>query len=403
MGRLGHTALAGDPVNILDVLVILVLIAYAISGYIQGFVTNLVATIGLLVGGLLAISLIPKVMGDRTPTVSSSLIALAAVVGAAVIGQAIGTYVGTDIRDGLVWRPLRWVDAVGGSALSMVAVLCAAWALGYAVSGTQIPFVSTAARDSAILDRVNGIMPDGATDILNAFNKVLDTNLFPRYLEPFENENIAAVGPPDPTSLNTPGVQAAANSVVKIIGSASCNRGIEGSGFVFANDRIMTNAHVVAGVSDPFVVVGQRRIHAEVVVFDPDLDVAVLSVPGLGLNPLEFDGSGKAGEKAAVLGFPENGPFDARAARIRMEQRLRSPDIYDNGQVVRQTFSIRSLVRSGNSGGPLVSEDGKVLGVIFAASITDRSTGYALTADQVGKDAELGQNSTSKLSTGACT
>jgi len=390
-------------VNFLDVLVILVLIAYAISGYYQGFVTNLVATVGLLVGGLLAISLIPKFMNERTPTVTSSLIALAVVVGAAVVGQAIGTYVGTDIRDGLVWRPLRWVDAVGGSALSMVAVLCAAWALGYAVSGSQIPYVSTAARGSTILDRVNRVMPDGATDVLDAFNKVLDTNLFPRYLEPFENETIKAVGPPDQASLDSPAVRTAAGSVVKILGTASCNRGIEGSGFVYAPDRVMTNAHVVAGVTDPFVVIGQRRVRADVVVFDPKLDVAVLAVPGLGVSPIGFDDSGKAGDPAAVLGYPENGPFDARAARIRMEQRLRSPDIYDKGQVVRRTFSIRSLVRSGNSGGPLVSEDGKVLGVIFAASITDRSTGYALTARQVGADAELGQNATTEVSTGACT
>ncbi|MGZ5422847.1 MAG: trypsin-like peptidase domain-containing protein, partial [Aeromicrobium sp.] len=116
-----------------------------------------------------------------------------------------------------------------------------------------------------------------------------------------------------------------------------------------------------------------------------------------------FDESGKAGDAAAVLGFPENGPFDARAARIRMEQRLRSPDIYNKGQVVRQTFSIRSLVRSGNSGGPLVSEDGKVLGVIFAASITDSSTGYALTSRQVRADARLGRNATTEVSTGSCT
>ena len=389
--------------NILDILVILVLIAYAFSGYYQGFVTNLVATLGLLVGGLLAISLIPRVMDDRDSTVTSSLIALAAVIGAALVGQAIGTYVGSDIRDGLVWRPLRWVDAVGGSALSMIAVLCAAWALGYAVSGTQIPYVSTAARESTILGHVNRVMPDGATDVLDAFNKVLDTNLFPRYLEPFESEDIKAIGPPDPTSLDTAGVRTAAGSVVKILGSASCDRGIEGSGFVYADDRVMTNAHVVAGVSDPFIVVGQRRIRAEVVLFDPKLDVAVLAVPGLGLSPLAFDESGEAGDKAAVLGYPENGPFDARAARIRMEQRLRSPDIYGNGEVERQTFSIRSLVRSGNSGGPLVSEDGRVIGVIFAASITDRSTGYALTATQVGANAELGQNSTAEVSTGACT
>lgn len=388
--------------NLLDILIVLVLLAYSISGYYQGFVTNLVATIGLMVGGLLAVSIVPSVMGDSTPTVTSSLLALAAVIVAAVVGQAIGTYVGSDIKKSISWQPLRWVDAVGGSALSIVAVLCAAWALGYAVSGTQIPVVSKEARGSAILSRVNEIMPSSATDVLDAFNQVLDTNLFPRYLEPFENEKIVPIAAPDRAVLAMPGVSKASRSVVKILGATVCDRGIEGSGFVYSDDRIMTNAHVVAGVRDPYVVINNRRVRAEVVLFDPRLDVAVLSVPGLGLDPLDFDTSGRAGMSAAVLGYPENGPFDARAARIRMEQNLRSPDIYNHGQAVRRTFSIRSLVRSGNSGGPLVSEDGRVLGVIFAASITDKSTGYALTAAQVSDAARDGADTSAQVSTGGC-
>ena len=166
--------------NSLDVLIVLVLLAYAVSGYFQGFVVNLTATIGLLVGGLLAVAVVPKVLDGRTPNLTTSLIALGAVIGAAAIGQAIGTYVGNDLRDGMTWRPLRWVDAVAGSALSMVAVLCAAWALGYSVSGTSIPYLSTASRDSTILERVDGIMPTQASSVLRAFNEVLDANLFPR-------------------------------------------------------------------------------------------------------------------------------------------------------------------------------------------------------------------------------
>jgi len=389
-------------VNSLDVLIILVLVAYAISGYVQGFVVNLIATVGLLLGGLLAVAIIPKFLAGREPTLTSSLIALGVVIGAAAIGQAIGTFVGTDVREGLHWRPLRWVDAIAGSALSMVAVLCASWALGYSVSGTTIPYLSTASRDSSILKRVNGVMPNQATSVLRAFNDVLDANLFPRYLDPFANENIAAVASPDTATLATEGVQRASGSVVKILGQANCHRGIEGSGFVYASGRVMTNAHVVAGVPDPFVVLGDRRIRAHVVVFDPELDLAVLAVDGLGLTPLEFDEGGRASDPAAILGYPENGPFDARAARIRSAMSLRSPNIYDRGQVVRRTFSVRGLVRSGNSGGPLVSESGRVFGVIFAASITDSSTGYALTASQVADDAHKGETASSTVSTGDC-
>ncbi|MCW2769391.1 MAG: serine protease [Aeromicrobium sp.] len=388
--------------NSLDLIIVLVLIAYAISGYFQGFVVNLIATIGLLVAGLLAVAIVPKLLSDGTPTLSSSLLALGLVIGAGAIGQAIGTYVGTGLRDGLRWRPLRWVDAVAGSALSIVAVLCAAWALGYSVSGTSIPYLSTASRDSSILARVDGVMPAQATTVLRSFNEVLDANLFPRYIDPFDDEEITAVEAPDEKTLASSGVRAARSSVVKILGQASCNRGVEGSGFAYSDGRIMTNAHVVAGVQSPAVVINGQQVPARVVLFDRKLDVAVLAVEGLGLEPLAFDTGGEAGQPAAILGYPENGPFDARAARIRTEMRLRSPDIYDRGQVVRQTFSVRGLVRSGNSGGPLLSEEGKVLGVVFAASVSDKSTGYALTAQQVAANAREGATATSEVSTGGC-
>lgn len=388
--------------NSLDLIILVVLVAYAISGYFQGFVVNLVATVGLLIGGLLALALVPRLLSDTLPTLSSSLLALGLVIGAGAVGQAVGTLVGTGLRRGLTWQPLRSADAVAGSALSVVAVLGAAWALGYSVSGTSIPYLSTASRDSSILQRVDSVMPARATSVLRSFNEVLDSSLFPRYIDPFDDEDITQVAPPDEAALSSAGVAQARESVVKILGQARCDRGIEGSGFVYAGNRIMTNAHVVAGVETPTIVLGDRQVPTRVVLFDRELDIAVLAVDGLDLEPLSFDLDGEAGQSAVILGFPENGPFDARAARIRNETRLKSPDIYDNGQVVREVFSVRGLVRSGNSGGPLVSESGEVLGVIFAASVSDKSTGYALTADQVAADARRGARATAEVSTGEC-
>lgn len=388
--------------NSLDLLIIVIMVAYAISGYIQGFVVNLIATAGLLLGGLLALAFVPQMLSGPKPTLSSSLLALGLVIGAGAIGQALGTFIGSLLRNGLTWKPLRWVDAVAGSALSIVAVLAAAWALGYSVSGTSIPYLSTASRDSTILERVDRLMPSQATSVLRSFNEVLDSNLFPRYIDPFDSEDITQVDPPDEATLASAGVAKARGSVVKILGEAKCERGIEGSGFAYSAGRIMTNAHVVAGVQTPAIVIGKRQVPTRVVLFDRELDVAVLAVDGVDLRPLAFDERAKAGQAAAILGFPENGPFDARAARIRNEMRLKSPDIYDRGQVVREAFAVRGLVRSGNSGGPLVSESGKVLGVIFAASVSDRSTGYALTADQVADDARRGITATKAVSTGEC-
>ncbi|MET0930650.1 MAG: MarP family serine protease [Aeromicrobium sp.] len=388
--------------NSLDLIIVVVLVAYAISGYFQGFVVNLIATLGLLLAGLLGLSIVPMVLSSGRPTLSTSLLALGLVIGAGAVGQAIGTFVGSILRDGLTWRPLRSVDAIAGSGLSIVAVLCAAWALGYSVSGTSIPYLSTASRDSSILERVDSLMPARATSVLRSFNEVLDSNLFPRYIDPFASEDITQVAPPDEKTLASAGVTRARDSVVKILGQAKCDRGIEGSGFAYADGRIMTNAHVVAGVATPSIVIGDRQVPSRVVLFDRELDIAVLAADDVDLEPLRFDESGKAGQAAAILGYPENGPFDARAARIRTQMNLRSPDIYDTGQVVRETFSVRGLVRSGNSGGPLVSESGRVLGVIFAASVADKSTGYALTAEQVADDARKGVEATSAVSTGDC-
>src|SRR5690606_14573619 len=145
-----------------------------------------------------------------------------------------------------------------------------------------------------------------------------------------------------------------------------------------------------------------RRYDAEVVLYDPSLDVAVLSAPDLTLDPLTFDETAEANDEAVVLGYPENGPFWSGPARIRAEQRLRGPDIYGADEVVRDVFSIRAQVRPGNSGGPLISEEGDVIGVIFAASVEDPSTGYALTAEQVAEDARAGIQASSPVSTGSC-
>jgi len=394
-------------VNLLDWVLVVLVVAYAVSGYWQGFIAGAFATAGLLIGGLIGIWLAPRLLGNAAPALWVSLAALFVVLVCASFGQAILQFAGARIRSGITWQPVRALDAVGGAALSVVAVLVVAWALGVAVSGSKLPWASSEVRSSVVLHRVNGVMPADAVQALGSFNNVVGSSFFPRYLEPFAPERITEVGPP-PTGIGRdPDVRRAANSVYKIRGENVCRRGVEGSGFLYGRDaqgrgRVMTNAHVVAGVRRPDVLVGDREVAATVVYYNPDTDVAVLSVAGLRGKPLRFDRTGHSREAAAVLGFPQDGPYDVEAARIRGEQRLRSPDIYGDGTVVRQVYSLRSLVRPGNSGGPLVSSAGGVLGVIFAASVTDNSTGYALTSGQVADAAAGGLTSSREVSTGGC-
>jgi S1-C subfamily serine protease len=389
-------------VNVLDWFLVVLVVAYAVSGYWQGFIAGAFATGGLLLGGLFGIWLAPKLLGDADPALWVSLAALFVVLVCASFGQAILQYAGAKIRSRITWQPARALDAVGGAALSMAAVLVVAWALGVAVSGSKLPWASREVRDSAVLQRVNGVMPPDAVEALNSFNDVVGSSFFPRYLEPFAREQIVNVGPPSGRVARDPDVQRAQQSVFKIHGENACDRGVEGSGFLYAPDRVMTNAHVVAGVDKPVVLVGESERPARVVYYNSKTDVAVLAVDGVRGPFLRFDRDGRARQAGAVLGYPQDGPYDVQAARIRGEQRLRSPDIYGNGTVIREVFSLRGLVRPGNSGGPLVSSAGRVLGVIFAASVSDGDTGYALTAEQVSDAAAQGLTRSNTVSTGDC-
>ena len=388
--------------NVLDWFLVVLVLAYAVSGYWQGFIAGAFATGGLLLGGLFGIWLAPKLLGDAEPALWVSLAALFVVLVCASFGQAILQYAGAKIRSRITWQPARALDAVGGAALSMAAVLVVAWALGVAVSGSKLPWASREVRDSAVLQRVNGVMPPDAVEALNSFNDVVGSSFFPRYLEPFAREQIINVGPPPGRVARDPDVQRAQQSVFKIRGGNSCGRGVEGSGFLYAPDRVMTNAHVVAGVDKPVVLVGETEKPATVVYYDPDTDIAVLAVDDEQGPFLRFDRDGKPRQAGAVLGYPQDGPYNVQAARIRGEQRLRSPDIYGNGTVIREVYSLRALVRPGNSGGPLVSSAGRVLGVIFAASVSDGDTGYALTAAQVRESAAQGVTSDREVDTGRC-
>jgi S1-C subfamily serine protease len=253
-----------------------------------------------------------------------------------------------------------------------------------------------------VLSEVDGVMPASAAKALDRFNNVVGTSFFPRYLEPFAPERIVKVGPGPESLKKDADVIKAEKSVYKVRGANSCGRGVEGSGFLIAPGYLMTNAHVVAGVSQPSVSLGNKDEAGKVVLYDPGVDIAVIAFDSGSATPLAFAGSAQAGDGVAILGYPEDGPFDIEAGRIRAQQRLRSPDIYGTGTVIRDVYSLRGLIRPGNSGGPIVNAAGKVVGVVFAASVTDQSTGYALTTAQVSQLAEQGTQRTTKVSTGNC-
>src|SRR3954451_3748269 len=202
--------------NFLDWCLVVLTLAYALSGYWQGFITGAFATTGLLLGGLAGIWLAPLLLGDAAPSMWVSLGALFVVLVMASLGQAVLQFAGTRIRARITWQPIRAVDAVGGAALSVVAVLVVAWMLGVAISGSRIPGISPQVRDSRVLIAVNRVMPMQAQQALRSFDAVVGSSFFPRYLEPFAPERIVNVAPGEPRIIRDPDIRQARQSVFKI-------------------------------------------------------------------------------------------------------------------------------------------------------------------------------------------
>jgi S1-C subfamily serine protease len=392
----------------LDVVLIVVCVGFALSGYRQGFVVGFLSFAGFIGGGALGAKYAGALHSRVSLGLDGALFGLLVVIVGAMVGQLIATLIGAALRRELTWRPLRMLDSVAGGAISVISVLLVAWLLGAAIANASAGTVSSEVRNSDVLQGVDRVVPSVANTWFGSFRRLLDEDLdrngFPEVFGGIGPNDIAPVAPPDPRLAHSRAVVDAEPDVVKILGVApSCSRQLEGSGFTYAADRVLTNAHVVAGVSSPIVqTTDGRRLHATVVLYDPERDVAVLSVPGLGGTLLRFAGPVSRGQSTIVLGYPEDGPFTPVAARVRSVQNARGPDIYQNREVTRKIYSIYSTVRPGNSGGPLITPAGRVAGVVFAAAVDNPRTGYALTASEVAPDAAAGATATQAVPTQGC-
>jgi S1-C subfamily serine protease len=397
-------------VNVLDILLLLAAVWFAIVGYRQGFVVGILSVIGFLGGGLVAVSLLPLIWDQLTDKADLSttaiVVAVVIVIVCASIGQAFTTHLGNKLRRHITWSPARALDATGGALVNVVAMLLVAWLIGSALAGTSLPTLGKQVRNSKVLLGVSRVLPEQANTWFADFSSVLAQNGFPQVFSPFSNEPITEVRPPDPALVVSPVAQRAKASIVKVVGTApSCSKVLEGTGFVFAPGRVMTNAHVVGGVAEPTVQIGGegRLYDAEVVLYDWERDIAVLDVPRLKAPALEFvEDDARTGADAIVAGFPENGAYDVRAARVRGRINANGPDIYHRGTVRRDVYSLYATVRQGNSGGPLLTAEGKVYGVVFAKSLDDPNTGYALTLDEVRDDVRIGRTATGRVNTPGC-
>ena len=388
--------------DLLDLILLAAMLLFAVSGYRQGFVVGVLSFFGFLGGGVLGAIIAPSVARSIT-ALPRTVVGITMVFLLACIGQVLASVVGSLVRNRLTWKPAKVVDAVAGAAVSVVAMLLVAWLVGTAVASSPFTGLASQVRRSQVLATVDGVVPGGAKGFFASFRRLIDDRGFPEVFGDLVPTEVRPVDPPDPALAASRAVQVARSRVFKITGVAtSCSRRIEGTGFLYAPERVMTNAHVVAGVSKPDIEVDGKQLRGTVVLFDADRDIAVLHVPGLKGVPLAFAGKAGTGDSAVVVGYPLDGPFRADAARIRGTQEARGPNIYQSKTVTRQIYALRARVRPGNSGGPLIDTKGGVYGVIFAAAADDPETGYALTAQEVASDAAAGRTATARVSTRNC-
>ena len=384
-----------------DLVLVLLVLGAALHGVRLGAAIQVMSFGGFWIGLLIGAALAPFLAGTVHSTVAKAIVSLVVVFGLAALVGGVGRQVGVRL-----WRVLRRAklaaaDAGLGAIIASAATLFAAWLIASILVAAPSAAVASQVNNSAILRGLNGVLP-GAPQVFSRIESLINTSQFPLPFAGLPPQLTPPVALPA-----SPQVQAAARvaepSMVKVEGYA-CGDVQEGSGFVVDPHLVVTNAHVVAGVSQPIVYTEDgARADAVTVYFDPHFDLAVLRVPTLEEPSLPIDSSlvGR-GATGAVLGYPENDPLTAVPAGVMSSFVANGPDIYGQGTTSRQLYELQAVVQPGNSGGPLVSPSGVVLGVVFSRSTTDTDVGYALASPGVLSRVQQAEGDTTAVATGAC-
>ena len=391
--------------NWVDVLVLGLALLAGVSGARQGMVTAAASFVGVLAGAVIGVRIAPSLIARFESPEVRVAVGVSIVIVLVALGETLGVWLGRAVHGRIDAEALRQVDSFMGAGVQGAAALVVAWLVALPLTeSSAYTGLTSAVRDSSVLRVTDTMMPNVLRELPAELTKLLDVSGFPDVLAPFSPTPITDVGPADPVLLNSPVVREARASVLKVRArAASCSRALEGTGFVIAPQRVITNAHVVAGTDRVAVETSRGSLDATVVSYDPNSDVAVLKVPQLRAPVLQLSSAPAAtGSDALVLGYPLDGPYTASAARVRDRIRLRGPDIYNGATVVRNVYTVRAVVRSGNSGGPLLDGSGQVLGLVFGAAVDNDETGFVLTEEEIADDIAAAPNQTEEIATGIC-
>lgn len=387
----------------LDIVLALVLLGYLVQGYRLGFVRSIGAIAGIIAGGIAAAVLAPLIgslVTDETGKVVATIVAAVVLV---LLGHAVGSGVGAAIGGVLHRSPLGLLDRLLGAAASLVVSALAISMIASLAVSLGVPYVAQPIASSAVLRGITALTPQPVDRALAQLRSTVLSSGIPQLGISFGTGT--SRGASDvPGVKQTAGLRDAVASVVKITGRApACNQEQSGSGFVVARDRVLTNAHVVQGVSQPVVLAPDgQALTGRVTWFDPKRDLAVVTVRGLDASTLRIAASPAVGTTGVVAGYPFGGPFTEGGARVLQTGSVSVPDIAGGGRTERDIAAIAADVEQGNSGGPLLSTGGDVIGIVFAKSTSQSDLGYAMTPAEFRGVVDRAPSLTAAVSTGAC-
>lgn len=385
---------------IIDIVIIILLISAVIRGREIGFVQQAFSTIGFFGGLLIGVLLEPLTVKLVHTQLSRSVVTLLTTLGCAFIFLAVGEYVGVKLKKRVVHVKLNRYDNLLGSIISVLSVLVGVW-LGAAVL-RSLPYVGfqNELKSSRIVAALDRHLPP-APNVIADLGHLVDPNGFPRVFNGLEPSPPGSVKLP-PSSELAHAVSADRASVVKIVGTG-CGGIVEGSGFVVKPGIVATNAHVVAGISSPYVEDSNGSHEATVIYFNPNLDLALLRVSGLAGSPLNVASANVANNTpGAALGYPGGGNFKVERAEVLQEFEATGSNIYDQGSTNRQIYEVEAGIIPGNSGGPLVNVNGTVVGVVFAQSTEYNGIGYALVSGPILHIIKTTSSNSAAVGTGSC-
>ncbi|MFD1721460.1 MarP family serine protease [Amnibacterium endophyticum] len=386
---------------VLDIVLVLVLLAYLATGWRLGFLRSLGGMAGV-VAGAIAAALVAPWLGSFVPDDTGRVVAtIVAAVVLVLIGHAIGAGIGAVIGGAVLKSPLGVVDRVLGAAAQVVVSALALSVIASLAVSLGVPYVAQPVAGSVVLRTIGDVTPAPVDRALAQLRSVVLNSGIPQLGTALGGSTGGSV----PAAPDTAAVRQAEESVVKITGRApACGQEQSGTGFVVARDRVLTNAHVLAGVTQPVVIARSgQALRGSVVRFDPTSDVALIAVDGLDAAPLRLGPTPEAGTVGAVAGYPYGGPFTTGGARVVRTGTVAVPDVGGGGRSSREIASLLADVRQGNSGGPLLAADGRVIGLVFARSGDDDELGYAMTRAEFAGTVERARSLTRAVSTGSCT